>query len=170
MDNSDGSWKHGECLETWLLIPKRCTLLKRKILPKHHYHCQGKWHWFFFLLWIEAWIFILALHEVAGEEDLNSDSIGEYAVCSHSWCKCPRLLCRSLNFQERTVFKCCITYLFNEAAYFSFLHSLFQMNYVLDEAVCVDCRGTGQARSCTSDAVKLLSFPSSVLYEIRIIP
>lgn len=115
------------------------------------------------LLWIEAWIFILALHEIAGEEDLNSDSIGEYAVCSHCWCKSPRLLCRSLNFRERTVFKCCITCLF-EAAYFSFLPSLFQMNYVLDEAVCVDCRATGQARSCTSDAVKLLSFPSSVLW------
>lgn len=109
---------------------------------------------FFFLLWIEAQILTLALHEIAGEEDLNSDSIGEYAVSSHSWCKRPRLLCRTLNFQERTVVKCCINYLFNEAAYFSFPHSLFQMNHVLDEAVCVDCRGTGQAHSCTSDAVK----------------
>lgn len=29
------------------------------------------------------------------------------------------------------------------------------MNYVLDEAVCVDCRGAGQAHSYTSDAAKL---------------
>lgn len=166
MDNSDENWRHSECPEAWLLIRKRCTLLKNS--PWTPLSLSRKVT-LIFLLWLEAWIFILALCEI-GEEDLNSDSIREYAVCSHSLCKSPRLLCRSLNFQERTVFKCCITHLFSEAACFSFLHSLFQMNYVLDEAVCVDCRGTSQAHSCSSDAVKLLSFRSSVLYEIQIIP
>lgn len=146
------------------LIPKRCTLLKFSMNTL----ITVKSHWFF-LLWIEAWIFILALHKMTGEEDLSSNGTGEYVVCSHSLCKSWRLLCRSLNFQERTVLKCCLTHLFSEAAYLSFnlpsfSPSLFQMNDVFDEAVCVKCRGTGRAHSCTSGAVKLLSFLSSASY------
>lgn len=70
---------------------------------------------------------------------------------------------------SQTVLKCCITSLFNEAEYFSFLHSLFQTNFVLDQVVCWDCRGTGQEHSCSFGAAKLsfLCFIWSTNYPLQ---
>lgn len=128
-------------------------LFKEKFSIIHHYQCQGKQHFFFALgksldgrscfVWNvkgrckfrEHWRTLLV------------------AVKAHS-CFTGLWISRK-GWVSQTVLKCCITSVFNEAEYSSFLHSLFQTNFVLDQVVCWDCRGTGQEHSCSFGAAKL---------------